>query len=219
MVGGGDRVSLALTKTLHPEDYDQLAAELEVVDRHMGSEAEQHPARRWEYAMALRAARTWGKAREARRAADVGGAGSPLVHMLRQEGFLPIVIDPRFSMDLDRAVHLHELRGDFVTCISTVEHVSDLLKFVEDLAKLTNPGGCVFLTMDIWDPATEDAPDTAHFHWMRERIFTPRTWRMLGAELSRFGFSFLGEQDWEYHGDQLFGSYSFASLVMGKGGG
>ncbi|KKL90715.1 hypothetical protein LCGC14_1901940 [marine sediment metagenome] len=203
---------IPLTKTLDPEDYHLLGPELYVVDRFFSKESEQHPHRRWEYAMALRAARLWGEEHPGRIALDVGGAGSPLVHMLDHEGFLPLVIDPKENANLEDTLDWSKCYANFVTCISTLEHVRDFFPFLEALGKVVEPGGVLFLTMDIWG---QEAPDSAHFHWMRERIFTPKTWTMTAQQLLVKGFSFLGEQDWEYHGDQVY-DYSFASLALVK---
>ncbi len=205
---------IPLTKTLHAEDYLILERELRIVDRFFEKEAEQHPQRRWEYAMALRAARTWGKTHTRRLAIDVGGSGSPLRHMLAEAGFSCIVVDPKESVSLAEA-YVTKIASDFVTCVSVIEHVQDILCFVNDLARVVRPSGALFLTTDIWDPPVESTRDAAHFHWMRERIFTPKTWQMLAEEFRTKGFSYLGEQDWEYHGNQVY-DYSFASVALVK---
>ena len=203
---------IPLTKTLHAEDYLILEPELRVVDTHFEAASPQHPQRRWEYAMALRAVSVWGG--DGRRTMDVGGAGSPLYLMLEERDFHTVIVDPKVSHALQAAAEA-KLTADFVTCISTIEHVEDFFPFLDGLAQVTKPGGVLFLTVDIWDPPVESTRDTAHFHWMRERIFTPKTWRMTAEQLKTKGFRFLGEQDWEYHGNQVY-NYSFASIALIK---
>jgi len=79
-------MSLALSKTLDPIDFAELAEELTIVDQHFTSAREQHPMRRWEYAMALRALRTWKQIHpQVNVGYDVGGAGSPFSFMIRGE--------------------------------------------------------------------------------------------------------------------------------------
>src|SRR5271170_3479053 len=46
---------IPLTKTMAPEDLLLLGPQLRVVDANFSRESEQHPARRWEYALAMKA--------------------------------------------------------------------------------------------------------------------------------------------------------------------
>src|SRR5882672_10411252 len=194
----GGVVGIALTKCMDLEaDLSRLVEELAIVDSLFHAEAEQHPARRWEYSMALRAAKGLnGRSIYPHVALDVGGAGSPLVHMLTRLGFSTHVIDPKVNVDLAAAV-AGGMRADFVTCISVIEHVPDLMQFIWELGQVVRPSGRLFLTCDIWS-RDEGEADTAHFAHMRERIFTPKTWSMVAAEFLQGGFSFYGEQEWEY---------------------
>jgi len=114
--------SRILTKTADPADFTMLTQELNQVDRYpIGHE--QHPMRRWEYAMCLRAIRAWcvdpsvppvpihhevvrGGVHEGEltRAGwfvlDIGGAGSSLRDVLTDLGMVVYVIDPRSSHHL-----------------------------------------------------------------------------------------------------------------------
>jgi SAM-dependent methyltransferase len=208
-------VGIPLTKCMSGEDLSRLVEELAVVESLFHAESPQDPARKWEYSMALRAGKGLnGSGIYPHVALDVGGAGSPLVHMLTRAGYSTHVVDPKVNRDLAAAV-AEGVQADFVTCISVIEHVEDLMQFVWELQQVVRSGGRLFLTCDIWDQ-DETAKDTAQFHWMRERIFTPKTWQMVAEEFRKNGFEFYGGQEWEYRGEQLYGSYSFASLSLAK---
>lgn len=208
---------LALTKTLDPADYALLGPELELVGGALPSgQASEH--RRWEYAMALRALTVWSETHHGvlHNVTDVGGAGSPFPGLLHQVTGEPVtVVDPTMNMTLEEYVHSGPRLADVVTCLSVIEHVEDLHAFLFHLSCLVAPGGLLFLTMDCWD---KGGPDTAHFSWMRKRIFSLYEWRNMGApDGSTFmDFERLGDSDHTYHGAQLYGSYSFASLALVK---
>jgi SAM-dependent methyltransferase len=221
-------MTLPLSKTLDSADYLDLAPELVLVDRHFHAVRPQHNARRWEYALALRALATWELSAptgrlQSKRLADVGGAGSPFTHMANTRNWNTTIIDGaapsgmeygRFaSVELEEYMETAGRLKDAVVCLSVLEHVEDLNQFCYHLACLVAPGGLLFLTMDCWD---KEGPDTAHFHWMRKRIFNPLVRADLADTFCRRDFSRLGETDWDYHGDQLYGSYSFASLALVK---
>ena len=164
--------------------------------------------------MALTAAQHWHTEGDVR-VADVGGAGSPFARILRDfPGGPPHIIDP-----LADTGTIQEYSGDphdafdVIFALSVLEHVPDVDDFLAACVWHLAPGGLLFLTVDIWD---KEGPDTAHFHWMRERIFTLQTWHELAYTLSTQGMTLFGEEDGRYHGDQLYASYSFASLAMMK---
>ena len=56
-------MTFSLSRTMHPSDLDELSDELALVDEIAavcgGWRSEQHPCRRWEYALALRAFSVW----------------------------------------------------------------------------------------------------------------------------------------------------------------
>lgn len=212
---------IALTKTMNPDwDYVQLEPELAVVDR-VGI-AGQHSQRRWEYALALRAINLWRTTdRRTRRPRlyDIGGAGSSFVRMPEAVG---LVVDPAVprTTPVHLKLDLHTFRAsqptpraDIVTCLSVLEHVADWTTFLLDLVALVQPCGLLVLTMDCWDGT---GPDTAHFSHMRERIYSMADWQALAATLESLEMQRFGEADWTYHGHQLYGSYSFCSLVFTK---
>lgn len=206
-------MTLALSKTMDLQaDLPQLVEELAVVDA-VGVGAQTPEARRWEYALALRALKTWETQTQAqtRRLVDVGGGGSAFRTMAEARGWVVRVVDPGETVDLATYLTTRPCLADAVVCLSVLEHVKDLPRFLYHLGCLVAPGGLLVLTMDCWD---RPGPDTAHFHWMRERIFTVSEW--LGLR-TWFGFFFLlGELDPIYHDDQLYASYSIASQVLRK---
>jgi len=222
-------MSLPLSKTLDPSDYDQLQPELAIVDRYFTSAREQHPQRKWEYCMALRAISTW-LAQTTRHPtyllADVGGAGSPFWY-LSPEHVTAKIIDPDLP-DGDSALGhrcslAEKLAGrtrlrDIVVYLSVLEHVEDLDQFLYHLSCLVAPGGLLFLTVDYCDDLSQYAYpiDTFHFHWMRKRIFNAYS---LGQSVSypllQRDFAEFGGRDLTWHGPQVF-NYTFASLALVK---
>ena len=206
-------MTLPLSKTMHKDDLQELAMEVALVDA-VGVRGQTPEARRWEYAMALRALRN--QSRPPIVAYDVGGSGSTFSEMFRVEvGWqLTEVIDPAAEggHDLQTFLGGNPRLADCVFCLSVLEHVEDLDQFLYHLSCLTAPGGLLFLTMDCWNQI--DVPDTAHFHWMRKRIFEVPGWIDLMQPLR--DFELLGNYDLRYHDHQLYGSYSVASLALRK---
>jgi SAM-dependent methyltransferase len=210
---------IPLTKTLDPADLLLLTSELAVVDESFARASTQHPMRRWEYALALRAHNLWAEtSRVGEPIYDVGGSGSPFYYML--DPYQVRIIDPK---------ELHgDTLADFLTggprlgaavfCLSVLEHVDDLDQFLYHLSCLVAPGGLLFLTMDYGDMAGAHPlsnADPFHFHWMRKRIFTERTWTDLAVSMIRHNFAVLGRTDWTYHGPHVY-DYTFASLCLQK---
>lgn len=213
-------MELPLTKTLNPMDYGYLQPELSIVDS-VGTEG-QNEARRWEYAMALHAVRLWRQAEPKRAASkvgavDVGGAGSNLNAMLtRVMGTPAAIVDPGVNVAVEELDGSIDFSSYVVTCISVLEHVEDEWGFLSAVDRLVRPGGLLFLTMDCGDESYGNN-DTAHFHWMRRRLYTPSTWMELARRFTEEGaYEFFGDYDFSYLGHQLFGSYSFASLALRK---
>ena len=223
-------MTLPLSKTLDPADYASLQKELALIDVFFHSDAQQHEHRRWEYALALDAVERWERDRDAHVAVDVGGAGSPWHRILGQYlGLTVPVVDPAHtghttsSTTLERYVSRNPPLADVVTCLSVLEHVEDLDRFLYHLACLTAPGGLLFLTVDCCGCEEAGAwrlhhvlpgdEDQHHFHWMRKRMFTRSSWEYLHLNLRPSGFELLGDVDWTYHGNHVH-DYSFASLAL-----
>ena len=211
---------IPLTKTLDRLDYqdDRLGTGIRTwVDPSFETASPQAPERKWEYGLALEAYHQWeptclpwpdGGARTA----DVGGYGSPFQTIASEIMCRPTIIDPLADTGTIEAYTGEPF--DVIFALSVLEHVPDVELFLDACVRHLTPGGLLFLTVDIWD---KEGPDTAHFHWMRERIFDPATWLILSRKLThQGGMTLFGEPDWAYHGDQLYASYSFASLAMTK---
>jgi hypothetical protein len=216
---------LALSKTLDPADFDQLRDRLTGVDPYFTRDREQHPMRRWEYAMALEAQARWydatsGTTRPQGPVIDVGGAGSPFWRMVNPE--VCRVVDPDGGSDLAEHLRLGAMLASEVYCLSVLEHVDDLDQFIYHLGCLVAPGGLLFLTVDHCDHPSHDAdmevastPDQHHFHWMRKRIFGRWDLEHVAETLLDQSFSWLGDRDFTYHGHHVF-DYSFCSLALVK---
>lgn len=223
-------MTLPLTKTLHPDDYAALRGELEVVDLHFMTMREQHPARRWEYAMALHAWTKWRQpvVNSLDLLYDVGGAGSPFRYMLMEDlEHEVIVVDPEEpepnDWGLEEFIGANPRLADAVFCLSVLEHVEDLDQFLYHLSCLVAPGGLLFLTMDACgcpshaaDMEVGEPPDQHHFHWMRKRIFGAADRRWVAERMLSWPFQVFGQADvFTYHGDHVY-DYSFASLALVK---
>lgn len=213
-----------LTKTLDPGDFDLLPKELAIVDEYFTFAREQHPMRRWEYALALDAILRWAgqPGKVSYRAVDVGGGGSPFRRMLEavRQSRDVIVVDPSENYDLAAYVADFPRLSPVVTCLSVLEHVEDLDHFLYHLSCLVAPGGLLFLTMDCCGCDGEGieqshGEDLHHFHWMRRRIFSLSHWEYLWLNLRPYGFELFGEADWTFHGNHVY-DYSFASLALVK---
>jgi hypothetical protein len=220
-------MSLALSKTLDPADFTELAEELKIVDQYFTSAREQHPMRRWEYAIALRAVREWHPPVAPTVIYDVGGAGSPFSSMLDHIAMPANIVDPDiehhkgYRATLDEFVQGGSRLAHAVFCLSVLEHVDDLDQFLYHLSCLVAPGGLLFLTMDyandLGDINSGGWPiDNFHFHWMRKRIFNAWTLgRVVAGPLMQLTFSHLGDADLTWHGPQVY-NYTFASLALVK---
>lgn len=187
--------------------------------------APQHPARAWEYGLALKALGEVNVQGSNLLALDVGGAGSPLAWLVAEQSGIPMqIIDPEFNgMTLSKAYETPLLgKADFIACISVIEHVEQEDVFLTDLVNLLAPGGVLFLTTD-YDP-TSAPEDTFMFHWMRKRIYrydtlyslTPHN-QSVKYRLCNLGMKIFGMSADAPNSETIPGlGYSFASLCMRK---
>lgn len=230
--------TLALSKYADPADFAELAEELVVVDRHFTAARPQHPMRRWEYAMALRAYDTWAQRDYEQRGhanrmhggttLDVGGAGSPFSRMISDvTGGHARVVDPDEpgnGLTLEQHLRCRSSLAHHVFCLSVLEHIppADLDRFLYHLSCLTAPGGLLFLTVDACActglAAHEPTADPHHFHWMRQQIFTRPALLGLWTTLTeQYHFQTLGSLTYSAasYAPQVY-DYTFASLALVK---
>ncbi len=201
---------IPLTKTWDKADLAELHEVFAFVDPIIAGTT--HVTRGWEYTMALEAyrrARVWPRD-ERKLILDVGGAGSLFGDILTTYGASSTVVDPNLNTTIE------DYTGplaDMLFAISVLEHVPYVPAFLHACWAHLKRDGLLFLTMDIWDA---EGPDVAHFHWMRKRIFHEETWKKVLGSLQQRGGKLFGPADWRYHGHQLYGSYSVASLAVIK---
>ena len=216
-------MAIPLSKTLDPADFADLPEELAVVDRYFMRDREQHPMRRWEYALALLAHTVWAaRPTPAGPIYDVGGSGSPFYRML--DPYQVHVIDPKeqHGQDLNAFVQSGPRLGAAVFCISVVEHIplTEIDRFIYHLLCLTAPGGLLFLTVDYCDAITYPVPDTYDLHHMRAQIFNAYTLGQLTARFLYRDFSLLGPAKYGWHGTHVGPpgptAYTFASIALVK---
>jgi hypothetical protein len=207
---------LLLSRTLDPADYDRFTEELKVVDGY--SLDGQHPHRRWEYGLALHAIWRWRQRPGTRLDRedpiyDVGGAGTPFHHMLTEWTLGDVdVIDPTLNRTVERYAVAGAALADVVTCISVIEHVKDVDRFLYALSCLVAPGGLVIITMDYWNRC---GADTAENRDSRQRIYCPKTYAQLRNACTPLHLTTFGGVDPSWHGAQVW-DYTFASLVLEK---
>jgi SAM-dependent methyltransferase len=207
---------LPLSKSLHPSDYGLLTEELHAIDLYgVAGQATDH--RRWEYAMALYTLQAW-KVTEAEdqphHVLDVGGAGSPFIAIA--QGVYPQTHFDLVDPTVNHAIEASEIRDgsyDAIFSISTLEHVNGWRGFLRSCVRHLRPGGLLFLTVDYWDC---EGKDDAHFHWMRERIYNRTSLEDVRGFLKTLGVHRFGGVDTKYHGNHIYGSYTFASLALRK---
>ncbi len=205
--------------------------------------AGQHEIRAWEYTTALLALDYYIQdvsfdpgdpdqpidlSQSVAQLADIGGAGSNFWKALTDYTTLPITrIDPNHDWtDNNAALYFRETLSEFrqhspaqtfhaVFAISVIEHVPEahLLEFLTDLGALVRPGGLLVLTTDVGD----HPDDTFHFHWMRERIYTPAHLLTLHALFAEHGFRTLGDvpPDYRWDGPTVY-DYTMGSVVLVK---
>ncbi len=221
------------SKVLHVDDHVDEMDHIDSMVQIMTGVASrfEHPLRRWEYGMALHAIRQSGGTD----VLDVGGGGSIFAPASEwpDVGLRVTQVDPgdcqawvrdqrarlaNFSAD----VHLAYVQQDFmtyedneqydaVTCLSVIEHVSNPAPFIKKLATFVKPGGLLVITTD-FHPSGRPKVD-GHL-----RTYNKKSMTAMITALKKLGFEFFGgKPDWTYNGDNV-NSYSFASLVMSKGG-
>jgi hypothetical protein len=102
--------------------------------------------------------------------------------------------------------------ADVVTCLSVIEHVSDVEQFLYHLSCLVAPGGLLILTMDYWNRCGADRAENRD---LRLRIYCPKSYQALRRQVAALHLWTFGGVDPTWHGAHVH-DYSFASLVLEK---
>lgn len=214
-------MSIVLSKFADPADFDHLVDEAIVVERYLTSA--QPSIRRWEYAMALRAACAWRAAggQQPRCVYDVGGTDSSFRYLAETDDVPVHVVDPK-EPDYMLPYRLDQFLGDGtplgaqVFCLSVLEHVDDLDQFCYHLSCLTAPGGLLFLTMAAVDRTPPGGQDLFFGRETRRRIFTRSTWLgLIHTFCTAYHCELLGDFDQRYAGPQV-ADHSVASIALVK---
>lgn len=234
---------MILNRLARPDEWHPNNGPL--IDQHMLVTEQtlqgQHQVRAWEYSQALKALDLHQADVDGPLGppliADIGGAGSNFWQTLTCYTSQPITrIDPNHEWGAgdQPAQHFRETleeylsapvigtdgkrrrhQFDAVFCLSVIEHVpsKSLQDFERDLVSLVKPGGLLVLTCD----AGESHPDTYHFHWMRERIYTPAGLQALCMVFEQsYGMFMLTGADFAWHGPTAYDEYTVASLAFTK---
>lgn len=160
---------------------------------------------------------------------DVGGAGSPLANMLLAAGFdtQPTIVDPSIQLSCANTVKIPSECGvgievydsqypaDALFCVSVLEHVENQEPFLSACVKALKPNGLLFLTMDACDV---EGPDAFMFHWMRCRIYNPKSLLALSEFICSLGMEICSPVDLTPPVTPSIPDlgYSFASLAFTK---
>lgn len=115
-----------------------------------------------------------------------------------------------YLTDVDRGI---ERQLPAIYGLNVLDHTEAPVRFLTRSAQRLRPGGLLFLTFAIWNA---EGPDCATGADERKRIYDLNSWRKLVTESRRAGFQTFGGMDWTYHGHQLAGDHSLASLVLSK---
>lgn len=135
---------------------------------------------------------------EAQRAAY--GVSLPLYDLLLED------MSPRPQIGWGDATE----KFDVTMCISTIEHVDGHDQAMNELVRITKPGGYIFITSDYFrDLPHYDQSVSKHLQ------VTPYRREYVLDIPGRFGLEFVGDTDFDYAGDFVH-NYSFVNLCLRK---
>ncbi len=214
---------IPLTKNFNPEDYKELAQEVEFIDGVL-SKLEHyslnHEHRKWEYAMALRAIKSVGIPYYITKVLDAGSGASPFPLILHEAGYDVECVD---RIDRPKAQRNwwwqpvwhnvdHKFKRaeyDFVTAIGVIEHVKDDDDMLERWWAIANSG--MFITYDSSSDGRVIAPDI-HYRTYTVEQMVAKTEKLSHA------YIFMGTEE-TYYGDNVVtphGACSFGSLCIAR---
>lgn len=211
------------SKTLEEYDYG-LMTEPEHIDNVAGILSDvphrlEHPHRRWEYGIVLRALRQ----NATITVLDVGGGGSIFAPAAGMLGMEPIQVDPEpyGEWALQQAKKLRMplpyIQTDFfgfttrrmfdaVVSISTLEHVGNDELFFAKMLSYVKPGGLLAMTVDFYP--------TGEALMYPEHLRTYNKERLMELRNQAYDFRFFGDEyDYTYRGANV-NNYTFASMVL-----
>ncbi len=227
------------TRSLHPEDYHFLphtvplrAFEADMV-RNNVPHREWHPHRFWEYASMMQQLDELQIPKDAK-IVDVGSGGSFFPPYLATVGGYPdvsltdsmkygdineFVIPQRAHYNI--ALPLHDLlcedmsdltsdQFDVSMCISTIEHVDDHDTAMQELCRITKPGGYIFITSDYFRDLIQFEQSIS-----RHLQVTPYRKEFVLNIPNLIPVDFVGDTDLDYAGDFVH-NYSFCNVCLRK---
>lgn len=235
---------MILSRVMRPGDMDLLKEESAWVDRIVevmgGWDPVQHPARRWEYALALKAFEGFLQ-EPGWQVADFGcgiGLMSPLLLFLGQNVSM---YEPWVYGDESEKLHaqmrkVNETRRkplgyelfrrplcellpedrkfDAAFCISTLEHIGEYQRAFRDMcAAVQGHGGLVFLTTDF---GKDENDHYKNANLRAGKMFNTDTYFELAQIGREEGFDLVGGlAEWGWSDDcELVNDHGFASLAM-----
>jgi len=217
---------MILSKSFHPEDYNQLMVYVDSYKRLLarGVPAQvNHKHRAWEYAMAL----TYLGLRNSHKILDIGGGGSLFAPLAAKLGYDVTVIDgsrqarqihaQNIQLGTDvKLINTHfnpnsiklikNLTGeqfDAIVAISVIEHVPDDQQFLYNMMDLGAP--TIFLTTDFSEHGTPVSTD--HL-----RTYTPHG--LLNLATQDINWELYKNEEYWIHRGQFVYTYNFASVAL-----
>lgn len=231
-----------LTKTMEMSDYEWLIRYRELAEASLLEFRKNnvridigHPHRLWEYSMALRAYDMWAEHnQDPVTILDVGaGVGllGPLFSLklkLKVEEVEPEYNNYDFRVSCNSYLRSRQApeikwyhsslekmplkKWNAIFCISVLEHTSNDMKFLEDLAMRVLPGGLLFLTTDV-------VPSLGRVYTFDNLRETNYTVEMLQEKISfltrECGMDILGDSNLIYQETNVH-DYNFAAITMEK---
>lgn len=114
--------------------------------------------------------------------------------------------------DMEKTPEPEYPRYQIALCVSSLEHIHDWRSAVDNMARVVEPGGMIFLTMDFCHDGEWD-----HYQYkeLRARIYDAKKMRYLAEVLEARGFVHPMPPDWDHY-ETMVNDYTFSSLVMVK---